>query len=213
MKKYNGFTLVEGLLIVLILSVVGFTGYYVWNQQQVEEVEITESQTESIPEENTKPAESNESDNLSTKKEYTAFGTTVTYTEPEGWSSKGLYGYGGETSNEYIIYIENISKDIRLTLQITDYQDSYYEQNVMDEFSGIKGETYYLTKSLDNIPGDDKYQQIGISKCDNGHCLTKINETYNLNANITPIDSNESFNGSKSNLEEIKQIFSSISIE
>lgn len=34
MNKQSGFTLVEGLLIVLILSVVGFAGYTVWNQNQ-----------------------------------------------------------------------------------------------------------------------------------------------------------------------------------
>jgi type II secretory pathway pseudopilin PulG len=34
MYKQKGFTLVEGLLIVLILSVVGFAGYTVWNNQQ-----------------------------------------------------------------------------------------------------------------------------------------------------------------------------------
>jgi type II secretory pathway pseudopilin PulG len=34
MSKQKGFTLVEGLLIVLIISVVGFAGYTVWNNQQ-----------------------------------------------------------------------------------------------------------------------------------------------------------------------------------
>jgi Tfp pilus assembly protein PilV len=43
MKSQKGFTLVEGLLIVLILSVVGFAGYYVWNQNQ-DDTEITSYQ-------------------------------------------------------------------------------------------------------------------------------------------------------------------------
>lgn len=34
MKKQQGFSLVEGLLIVLVLGVIGFGGYYVWSQQQ-----------------------------------------------------------------------------------------------------------------------------------------------------------------------------------
>ena len=34
MSSQKGFTLVEGLLIVIVLSVIGFSGYYVWNQQQ-----------------------------------------------------------------------------------------------------------------------------------------------------------------------------------
>ncbi len=33
-KDQRGFSLVEGLLIVLVLSVVGLGGYYVWNQNQ-----------------------------------------------------------------------------------------------------------------------------------------------------------------------------------
>lgn len=33
MKHQNGFTLIEGLLIAVVLSVIGFGGYYVWNEQ------------------------------------------------------------------------------------------------------------------------------------------------------------------------------------
>jgi hypothetical protein len=40
MNKQKGFTLVEGFLIVLILSVVGFAGYYVWNQNKNGETEL-----------------------------------------------------------------------------------------------------------------------------------------------------------------------------
>ena len=34
MKNQKGFGLVEGILIVLVISALGFGGYYVWNQQQ-----------------------------------------------------------------------------------------------------------------------------------------------------------------------------------
>jgi hypothetical protein len=44
MNKQKGFTLVEGQLIVLILSVVGFAGYYVWNQNQAKDTEISNYQ-------------------------------------------------------------------------------------------------------------------------------------------------------------------------
>jgi Tfp pilus assembly protein PilE len=44
MITQKGFTLVEGLLIVLILSVVGFAGYTVWNNQKDDETEITNYQ-------------------------------------------------------------------------------------------------------------------------------------------------------------------------
>jgi hypothetical protein len=49
MKNYkqHGFTVVEGLLIILVLTVVGFGGYYVWNSNQgkQEEKPASESQT------------------------------------------------------------------------------------------------------------------------------------------------------------------------
>jgi len=47
MTEQKGFTLVEGLLIVLIMSVIGFAGYIVWNNQRDDEpVETTQQQTQ-----------------------------------------------------------------------------------------------------------------------------------------------------------------------
>lgn len=48
-KKQSGFTLVEVLLIVLILSVIGFAGYSVWNNQQEKNTADT-SNNESVNE-------------------------------------------------------------------------------------------------------------------------------------------------------------------
>jgi type II secretory pathway pseudopilin PulG len=77
MYKQKGFTLVEGLLIVLIVSVVGFAGYTVWNNQQnndnsntatlndapnISQEELTEVQTVSLDEwvESTKESKNGE---------------------------------------------------------------------------------------------------------------------------------------------------------
>ncbi len=46
MNTQKGFTLVEGLLIFLVIALVGFGGYYVWNQQQDDESEQTETMQE-----------------------------------------------------------------------------------------------------------------------------------------------------------------------
>lgn len=35
MKKYNGFTAIEGLLLLVIVGIIGFTGWYVWQQKQI----------------------------------------------------------------------------------------------------------------------------------------------------------------------------------
>jgi type II secretory pathway pseudopilin PulG len=57
MNKQKGFTLVEGLLIVLIVSFICFAGYYVWNQNQEEETETfntVQQENQEIKEENNK---------------------------------------------------------------------------------------------------------------------------------------------------------------
>jgi type II secretory pathway pseudopilin PulG len=46
MNTQKGFTLVEGLLIVLVLAIAGFGGWYVWNQQQDDETEQFETTQE-----------------------------------------------------------------------------------------------------------------------------------------------------------------------
>ncbi len=58
-NKQNGFTLVEGLLIVLILSVIGFAGYTVWNNNQDNEIEQAETvqQIDESPNESAEKAE------------------------------------------------------------------------------------------------------------------------------------------------------------
>lgn len=58
MKKQKGFTLVEGLLIVLIVSVVGFAGYTVRRNQESDDNEVVEtSQVEEQREEPKKDGE------------------------------------------------------------------------------------------------------------------------------------------------------------
>ncbi len=43
MHTQKGFSLIEGLLIVLVISVIGFGGYYVWSQQDDKETNTTET--------------------------------------------------------------------------------------------------------------------------------------------------------------------------
>lgn len=49
MKKFNrnGFTLVEGLLIVLVIAVLGFGGYFVWSKSHTKKTVTTTSSTTS----------------------------------------------------------------------------------------------------------------------------------------------------------------------
>lgn len=47
MSKQKGFTLVEGLLIVLILLIVGFAGYFVWNKSNDKDDNVQNTETSS----------------------------------------------------------------------------------------------------------------------------------------------------------------------
>jgi len=74
MNNQKGFTVVEGLLILLILTVIGFAGYTVWNNNQDDSSdsnEATQSQSEDSQKEDT-----------STKSEVTEEDSA-----PEGWKT------------------------------------------------------------------------------------------------------------------------------
>jgi type II secretory pathway pseudopilin PulG len=219
MKYQKGFTLLEGLLIILILSVVGFAGYTVWNNQQDDQTKVTDNNQQEATNEN-KPDtfETTESDNTqgSTKGEiesFSSYGITLSLLVPEGWTSNAINGYDQEY--EYLIDITNEEKDIELSLQITKYEyTTKYEQEILSSFTGFNGNKYFLTNSLDDGSSEDKYYgQIGLTTCDDGHCVTPINEMYNLNANITPVGTKTEFNGSEANLNDIIDIFKSIEIK
>jgi cytoskeletal protein RodZ len=70
--KQKGFSLVEGLLIVLVLAVVGFGGYYVWDSQQEDDETPTISNQE---EANSNEAVDNDSESVEEE----------TSSIPEGW--------------------------------------------------------------------------------------------------------------------------------
>lgn len=66
-KNQQGFTLVEGLLIVIALALIIFVGYYVWNSQQ-KSTDTLESATKSS--ENASPAKKTAADNQSELKQF-----------------------------------------------------------------------------------------------------------------------------------------------
>ncbi len=49
MKKSSGFTAIEGLLVVLVVAVLGFTGWYVWHARQNSYVKIGHGNDVSFP--------------------------------------------------------------------------------------------------------------------------------------------------------------------
>lgn len=93
MSNQKGFTLVEGLLIALILSVIGFVGYMVWNNNQEKELE----QTTTVQQESQNTTEKEEAPVRTTQSLYTI-------QLPEGWTENtGSTAPAGapETYHEY----------------------------------------------------------------------------------------------------------------
>lgn len=84
-KNQRGFTVVEGLLILVIVGIIGGVGYFVWKQQDSNSSTVADS-TESLPEEVKAPVIITESD--------------VTYTADPSWSG------------QVIVKIYNVGEDM-----------------------------------------------------------------------------------------------------
>jgi type II secretory pathway pseudopilin PulG len=112
MNKQKGFTLVEGLLIVLIVSVVGFAGYTVWNNQQDDESENTDTvQQETEVQENNEQSE-----------EISETASTV----PEGWTSykNNQYNFSFAYPDNWTIEEKQISStELSLIIKSEDYEE------------------------------------------------------------------------------------------
>jgi prepilin-type N-terminal cleavage/methylation domain-containing protein len=210
----KGFSVVEILIVIVVAGLIGTVGWLVYDRQKNKTDDKSVAQTTQQEQKQETPTDTQPKNaEAVSKKSFSAYGVKLLVEELDGWDYQGIYGYPGEDSNEYQINISNKGKDIQLSLQISTFETSLYKQSIVDSFTGFNGKKYYITGPLDDQPGDSRYQQMRISACDNGHCVTALNDTYNLNANITPIGSNKDFNGSKENLEQVKKLFSSIVIE
>lgn len=97
MKKQFGFTLVEGLLIVLIVSFIGFAGYYVWNSQKDSDETTDQSSSQSESEQDTEDEVATEVDISEDWKRFTSGN--------KGFSVKLVNGMTGlsDTTSDFII--------------------------------------------------------------------------------------------------------------
>jgi len=96
MKNNKGFTLIEGFLIVIIIGIIGGTGYYVWNSRQQTNKVLTSAQNETVAVKSStvSPSKPQKSRNNLTQESYDP---KFTYTQPDGWivsrESSNLYEY------------------------------------------------------------------------------------------------------------------------
>jgi len=102
-KSQQGFTVVEGLLIVLILSVLGFAGYYVMTQNKKDKTADATSTIEKSKDSST-PA-SSVKDETEDWYEYQPANKEYTIKLPDGWELQ----YGENTTSLYGFSYESIT--------------------------------------------------------------------------------------------------------
>ncbi len=88
-KKQNGFALIESLLIILILVIIGFGGYYVWNTQK----NVDETSKDA-----TSASQSTTSSPTAVGKKMT-LGTDVSLETPSNWQTATLASICNGTDN------------------------------------------------------------------------------------------------------------------
>jgi uncharacterized protein (UPF0333 family) len=94
-KKQSGFALVEGLLIILILAIIGFGGYYVWHTQQQTNKTLDTAATTS------QKAASATAPNTSSKK----YLTTKEWSVRLPYAGSDIYTYSYESTTPDVIEV------------------------------------------------------------------------------------------------------------
>jgi type II secretory pathway pseudopilin PulG len=148
MNRQKGFTLVEGLLIVLVLSVIGFAGYYVWNQQQDDDGSSESSQTN-----NSAKVDSAEETMDNSQEVLETEDTTITqqgwvYVVPDGWNNED----GQVTSPDYSA-TESPQFAISSGALIRVSDETVYSDLTMDELTSLQGDDYNSASSSVKIEG------------------------------------------------------------
>lgn len=93
-NNQKGFSLVEGMLLVLVIAVVGFGGYYVWNQQQKKDTSSQPSPTSSESTNTSEEKDTEEEQEVDKAKDWTVYsGTSFSVKIPDGWELIGNREY------------------------------------------------------------------------------------------------------------------------
>lgn len=105
MNTQKGFSLVEGLLIILILAVVGFGGWYVWDSNNDEQTAVDNYQkSANIDQSNTEPAPNQKTENQDV--------TTVHQVNIDGLSTENdLSKLPDYTPDSFVDYFSAILKE------------------------------------------------------------------------------------------------------
>jgi len=114
-KNQKGFSVVEGLLVLVIVGIIGFVGWYVWQSKQKANNFNSSSPSQQQTTRETSSVENNKNDGLST---YTSTFGGFSFKYPSDWHMEGYSKYWGEpgfddepvgvnkfTGNEFWIYL------------------------------------------------------------------------------------------------------------
>lgn len=191
-KNEKGFSVAEGILIMLLAAVVGLAGWYVYqNQNKDESTDSSASQTTKTEKEETK-----EDDETAGWKQVESIGGAFTVKIPDGWE---LNSYPGNTMNgDSITYSADKAaviteggsvyagdqKKINITFSSGEPYNApqwqspnqYGEESVVDFVAGkLSGKRYKIewTQSVTGVNKGDKIYQY-VFRTDNGDQLSIV---------------------------------------
>lgn len=129
MNKKNGFALTEGLLIILVLAVVGFAGWFIWDRNK------NDGQKEDAAQSSTSDANSSKEDRKAAKTELTADADPY-----ENWKM-GKF--------------ENLNIEYRIPSDWEDISDNTIFQEEGDVYQEVKiksADGFVIFMSVNNLP-------------------------------------------------------------
>lgn len=169
MKNQKGFTLAEGLLFVLVLSVIGFAGYTVWDNNQEDEAEVvkvTQDQDAStISEDRDSVNEGVTADPYKGWQEGSFTLSDLTYKLPPNWEDVSDNTQFQDTEFKYEEVKIKAADGFVLTMSVNDLPRGYgYEPgNVVLEFMEIDSENQWIIADNKNEKVNRIYVGSGIT--------------------------------------------------
>lgn len=148
MKKQSGFTLVEGLLIVLIIAVVSFAGYYVWQKQNSSddaEIDSAPTSQNSQIDENQQIEESTSTDDIDISADWVRLTSGN-----NGFSIKianGMTGFNDSTSDFIIVRSYSADNSVASIEDVAGYGSDAH--SVLSIYYAVDSQSFSSTEKLD----------------------------------------------------------------
>lgn len=150
-KYQKGFTVVEGLLIVLVLAVVGFGGYYVWNQNKDKQ----NSQSTPSAVSNNQAAQTSES-NEPVKNTYTSkLYPDLSFDLPKNWEVSEPKDYEDPSWPDGILTLSDGKSSLKLEFTTA-------------KVTGFEGYTCYQYQDVTEVGEVYRYIREGVTSYRNG---------------------------------------------